>query len=209
MKFYDCSTAPSPRRVRIFIAEKGIEIPTVNVDLGAEEQLKGAFAEINPWCTVPVLGLDDGTTISEATAVCRYLEEKFPEPRLMGTTPEERARVAMWDHIVEMDGFFAVAEAFRNSHPRYVGRALTGPVNVEQIPALAERGHERVARFFGMLDKRLGESEYIAGDRFSFADITALVAVDFSRILKTGLADSQSNAKRWHEQVSARPGAVK
>lgn len=209
MKFYDCKTAPSPRRVRIFIAEKGIEIPTVDVDLGAGEHLKGAFAELNPWCTVPVLGLDDGTAISEASAVCRYLEEKFPDPQLMGADAEERARVAMWDHRIEMDGLFAVAEALRNGNPHFEGRALTGAENVAQIPELAERGRQRVGRFFEILDQRLGESPYVAGERFSYADITALVAVDFSRVIKMGLDDSQSNAKHWHEQVSARPGAVK
>ena len=209
MKFYDCKTAPSPRRVRIFLAEKGIELPTVDVDLGSREHLGMEFAKVNPRATVPVLALDDGTCICEATAVCRYLEEVYPEPNLMGVDAADRARVAMWDHIAEMDGFFPVAEALRNGNPHFKSRALTGPVNVEQIPGLTERGRARVARFFDMLDQRLGESEYVAGERFSVADITALVAVDFSRIMKMGLEDSHRNARRWHEQVSARPGVVK
>ncbi|MDA0261390.1 MAG: glutathione S-transferase [Proteobacteria bacterium] len=125
MKFYDCATAPSPKRVRMFIAEKGISIPTVQVDLRNNEHHSEAFRKLNPWCTVPVLELDDGTAISEAVAVCQYLEETFPDPPLMGLDARDRAVVTMWNHHVEMDGFFAAAEAFRNKARGLVGRALT------------------------------------------------------------------------------------
>ena len=154
MKFYDCSTAPSPRRVRIFIAEKGLAIPTVQVDLRNGEHLTESFRILNPWCTVPVLELDDGTAISEAVAVCRYLEDAHPEPPLMGVDARDRAMVAMWEHRFEIDGFLAVTEAFRNQARGLAGRALTGPGSVEQIPELVTRGRARVERFFAALDEQ-------------------------------------------------------
>ena len=158
MKFYDTSSAPSPRRVRIFLAEKGIEIPTVQVDLRAGAHLQPDFLKINPAATVPVLELDDGTTISEAIACCRYLEEANPEPPLMGRDPKDKAVIAMWEHRCEIEGFLAVAEALRNEAKGMKGRALPGPVGHEQIPALVERGRARVAQFFAWLNERLGES---------------------------------------------------
>lgn len=207
MKFYDCKTAPSPRRVRIFIAEKGIEMPTIQVDLTAGEHLSEAFRKVNPWCTVPVLALDDGTNISETIAVCRYLEEVYPEPALLGRDAREKALVAMWDHHFEIDGFLAVAEALRNSSPRMQDRALPGFASVEQIPALVERGKARVQRFFAELDERLKESEYIAGDVYTMADITAQVTVDFAAWIKLAPAPEHVHARRWHETVSGRASA--
>ncbi len=207
MKFYDCSTAPSPRRVRIFIAEKGIDIPTVQVALREGEQLTPEFRRLNPWCTVPVLELDDGTSISEAIAVCRFLEEAYPEPPLMGVDAKDAGVVAMWEHRCEIDGFLAVVEAFRNSSPAFKDRGLTGAADAEQIPALGERGRARTERFLGVLDARLGEAEYVAGDHYSVADITALVTVDFAAWTKVAVADDLSNLRRWHEAVSARPSA--
>jgi glutathione S-transferase len=207
MKLYDCKTAPSPRRVRIFLAEKGIEVPVVQVDLGAGEHLSEAFRKINPWCTVPVLALDDGTTISEVVAVCRYLEEAYPEPPLMGRDAKEMAVVAMWDHHFEIDGFLAVAETLRNASPRMQGRALPGPAEVAQIPALVERGKARVGRFFVALNERLGESEYVAGDQYTMADITAQVSVDFAAWIKLSPGDEHVHLRRWHERVSRRDSA--
>ncbi len=207
MKFYDCSTAPSPRRVRIFLAEKGMEIPTVQVDLRNREQLTPEFRRINPWCTVPVLELDDGTFISESVAVCRYLEEIHPAPPLLGVDAADMAVVAMWDHRIEFDGFFAVAECLRNAAPGMAGRALTGPHDIEQIPALAERGRARVEIFYDTLDARLAESEFVAGPRYTMADISALVTVDFAARVKIPLAAGHANVKRWHDAVSQRPSA--
>ena len=207
MKFYDCATAPSPRRVRIFLAEKGVTLPTVQVDLRNGEQLSPEFRAINPFCTVPVLELDDGTAISEAIACCRYLEERFPEPPLMGRTAEEKAVVAMWEHRAEIDGFFAAQEAFRNRATGMKGRALTGAINVEQIPQLAERGRSRVESFFRVLDERLAETPFLAGAGYTVADITALVAVDFAGWIKLTLPDELTNARRWYEAVAARPSA--
>jgi glutathione S-transferase len=207
MRFYDCAPAPSPRRVRIFMAEKGISPETIQVDLRAGAHLTAEFRKLNPWCTLPVLELDDGTTISEAIAVCRYLEAAFPEPPLMGRTPAEQGVIAMWEHRCEIDGFLAAAEAFRNATPGMKSRALPGAENYEQIPALAERGRKRIAAFFSWLDARLAESPFVAGPSYSVADITALVSVDFAGWLKLRLPEGCVHAKRWYEEVSARPSA--
>ena len=207
MKLYDFKGAPNPRRVRMFMAEKGISMPTEQVDLMAREQHEDAFRAVNPWCTLPVLELDDGTHICEAMTICRYLEATQPEPSLMGTTPLEQATISMWEHKLEIDAMLAVGEVLRNSVDRFAGRALPGPIDHEQIPALAERGRRRIAYFMDLLDERLGESEHVAGPNFSVADITALVAVDFAARVEDGILDSRANVKRWHEAVSARPSA--
>lgn len=207
MKFYDYVKAPSPRRVRIFMAEKGIEIETVQVDLMTGEQMNADFSAKNPWLTVPVLELDDGTCISEIGACCRYLEETYPEPPLMGRDAKEKAVIEMWNHHMEADGFMAGSEALRNYAKGMKGRALTGPHNYEQIPELADRGKARLANFFGDLDARLGESKYIAGDDYTVADITALVTVDFAGWVKITPQDNQTNLKRWYDDVSGRPSA--
>ena len=207
MKLYDCETAPSPRRVRIFIAEKGIELETVQVDLGNGEHFSDEFQKINPDCTVPVLELDDGTCISEITPICLYLEAKHPEPALIGETDEERATTLMWNQKVEQQGMMAMADAFRNVAKGLAGRALPGPVNYEQIPALAERGRARVGNFLNRMNERLADNEFIAGNRFTIADITAMVTVDFAARLKIVPADDAEHVKRWHAAVSSRPSA--
>lgn len=208
MKFYDCQTAPSPRRVRVFIAEKGLDIPTVQVDLRNGEHLTEAFRRLNPWCTVPVLELDDGTAVSEAVAVCRYLEDAHPEPPLMGVDARDRALVAMWEHRFEIDGFLAVTEAFRNQARGLAGRALTGPESVPQIPELVQRGRARVERFFRDLDARLADHPFVAGERYTIADITAQVAVDFAGWIKMSLPAELRHAAEWYERVSKRPSAA-
>jgi glutathione S-transferase len=207
MRFYDCATAPSPRRVRIFLAEKGISVPTVQVNLREGEQFGDAFRAINPDCTVPVLELDDGRRIADAVAICLYFEAVQPEPPLMGEDAADKAIVAAWQRRIERDGFYAVMEAFRNATPGLKGRGLPGADDYEQIPALAERGRARVGRFFAMLEARLAESAFLAGPRFSIADITALVTVDFARWIKLVPGDAQLNLKRWHDSVAARPSA--
>src|SRR5580704_5702527 len=155
MKFYDCAIAPSPRRVRIFLAEKGITLPTIQVDLRKGEQFGDAFRAINPECTVPVLELDDGRRISDSLAVCVYLEQTRPQPPLMGVDAADRAIVAEWQRRAERDGFLAVAEAFRDSTPAFKTRALPGPDDYVQIPALVERGRARTQKFFKVMDARL------------------------------------------------------
>ena len=208
MKFYDCKTAPSPRRVRIFIAEKGIAIETVQVDLGSGEQFSDAYRKINPDCVVPALELDNGTCISEVLAICHYLEERHPEPALLGVTAEARAAVLMWNSKVEQQGFMAMAEAFRNAAKGLQDRAITGPEPYAQIPELAERGRKRVVQFFNRLDGQLGKNQFVAGERYSMADISALVVVDFAGRSKIPIPDDAQNLRRWYELVAGRPSAA-
>jgi len=207
MNFYDCAPAPSPRRVRIFLAEKGIAVPTVQIDLRAGEQFGQAFRRINPDCTVPVLELDDGTKITDAIGICDYFEAAQPEPNLMGCSPAEKGVITDWQRRAERDGFYAMMEAFRNSTPGFKGRAVTGPADFDQIPALAERGKARVGNFFKMLDARLAANAFVAGPRYTIADITALITVDWAVRFKSASLDSVPALARWHAAVSARPSA--
>jgi len=207
MKLYDLPGPPSPRRVRVFLAEKGVEIDIVAVNIREGAQFKPEFAAINSRLTIPALELDNGTVISETDAIQRYLEEKFPENPLFGNSPEERAVVNNWLRIIEADGFMAVAEALRNGAPRFENRALTGVRNVSQIPALGERGVNRIGYFFEDLDKQLEGRTYIAGDTFTVADINALVTVDFAGMAKQSVPDTCANIARWYADVSSRPSA--
>jgi glutathione S-transferase len=207
MKFYDCTTAPSPRRVRIFLAEKGISVPTVQVDLRNGEQFTDAFRAINPDCTVPVLQLDDGTVIADAVAICGYIEELHPEPALIGATPQERAVVTALNRQIERDGFLAAMDALRNTAAGLKGRAVPGPHDYEQIPELAERGRKRIEHFFRDMDARLSGRAFVAGDRYTIADISALIVVDFAGRLKLAVPDDYANLRRWYAAVSGRPSA--
>lgn len=208
MKFYDCRTAPSPRRVRMFIAEKGIEIDTVQVDLAHGEQLGDAFRAINPNCTVPVLVLDDGTRLLNTQAICTYLDEVFPEPNLLGESARERALIAMWQNDIELNGLSAVAECLRNSAKGLRNRALTGPIDYAQIPELAERGRQRTRHFLVELDRQLAHSPFVAGERFTIADISAFVCVEFTRMIKEPLPDTAQHLREWRDRIAARPSAA-
>ncbi len=207
MKLYDLPGPPSPRRVRVFLAEKGIDIEIVPVNIREGEHLNDAYKAINNRCTIPALEMDDGTVLTEGDAILRYLEEKFPEKPLFGNTPEERGVVNNWLHISDVDGFVAVAEAIRNSNERFAGRAITGPRNADQIPALAERGLARIGYYFEDLDKQLEGRSYIAGDTYTVADISALIVVDFAKMVGQDIPASCANVARWHADVSARPSA--
>ena len=207
MQLYDFKMAPNARRVRVFMAEKGLDIPLVEVDLGNRAQLNEDYRKVNPMMEVPALVLDDGTVLTESTAICRYLEEVYPDPPLCGRNPLERAQVMMWDRRVEQHGFMAVSEAFRNGNAFFKDRAVTGPMDFAQIPELAERGKQRFANFLAFLEQRLGESEHVAGERYSIADITAMVAIDFARVIRAKPGDDQPNLQRWHTAVAARPSA--
>ncbi len=201
---YDCATAPSPRRARILLAEKGVAHETVQVDLRSGEHLGAAFRALNPNGTVPVLRTEEGT-LTDNAAITAYLEARFPEPPLLGVTPLERAAIASWHWRVEADGLGAIAEAMRNSAPAMVNRALPGPVDHAQIPALAERGLARVRQFFAMLDEHLAGRDFVAADRFSVADITAVVAVDFARVVKVRLDGQHPHLQRWRAAMAERP----
>jgi glutathione S-transferase len=207
MKFYDCATAPSPRRVRIFLAEKGITVPTVQVDLRKGEQFTDGFRAINPDCTVPVLELDDGTYITDAIGICVYFEAVRPLPPLMGSDPKGKAIITAAQRRAERNGFHAVVEALRNFTPGLKGRALPGPDDYEQIPALAERGRARVLRFFETMDAELAGKAFVCGPDYSIADITTLVTVDFAKRIKLAIPGPCVNLQRWYDEVSARPSA--
>ena len=205
MKLYQSSASPNSRRVRIFLAEKGISMPLVPVDLGAKEQFSEAYAAINPRRVVPALVLDDGTAIGEVPVILRYLEEVFLEPPLFGATPQARARAAMWERRVELEGFAAVMEAVRNAVPGLKSRAIAGPHDYEQIPALVERSRQRVRNFYSDFDARLTDVPFIAGEEFSVADITAVVTVDFAaKAAGLPIPDEHRALKRWYDKVSAR-----
>jgi glutathione S-transferase len=202
---YDCATAPSPRRARILLAEKGIAHETVQVDLRAREQLGEAFRRVNPQCTVPALRTEEGTVLTDNAGIAAYLEARYPEPPLLGANPLEKAEIASWNWRVEFEGFLAIAEALRNGSPAMANRALPGPVDYAQIPELAQRGVARVQRFFADLDQRLAGREFVATERFSIADITAVVAVDFARVVKVKPDDRHPNIVRWRAAMAQRP----
>ncbi len=202
---YDCSTAPSPRRARILLAEKGVAHETIQVDLRNKEQLGEAFRAINPRCTVPVLRTDEGALLTDNAGIAAYAEARWPGPPLLGTTPLEKAEVASWNARIETEGFMAVAEALRNSAPAMADRALTGPVNVAQIPALAERGVLRAQQFIDMLDAHLAGRDFVVGDRLSLADISAAVVVDFARVIKVKPGEQHVNLRRWRAALAQRP----
>jgi glutathione S-transferase len=205
MKLYQSDTSPNSRRVRIFLAKKGVSMPIVPVDLGAGEQFSDAYAAINPRRVVPTLMLDDGTAIGEVPAILRYLEEIHPEPPLLGATPKTRALVAMWERRVELEGFASAMEAVRNAVPGLKNRAVAGPHDYEQIPALVERNKQRVRNFYADFNARLADVAFVAGDEFSVADITAAVTVDFAT-KSAGLPMTEEHValKRWYDSVSAR-----
>jgi glutathione S-transferase len=202
---YDCATAPSPRRARILLAEKGVVHATVEVDLRNGEQLSDAYRQVNPQCTVPALRTDDGLLLTDNAAITAYLEARYPQPPLLGSTPQEKAGIASWNWRIEFEGLLAIAEALRNSAPAMADRALPGPVNYPQIPELARRGLARVQQFFITLNDRLAGRAFIAADRFSIADITAVVAVDFARVVKIKPGERHPHLQRWRATMAQRP----
>lgn len=208
MLLYDCHTAPSPRRVRIFLAEKAIEIPRREVDLRHGEQFNSEFRAITGEVTVPVLELDDGERLYDIIGICRFFEEIQPEPALFGSTAIERARIDGAQRWCDREGFYAVMDAFRNSTPGLKNRALPGPVDYPQLAALGERSRLRIASFFERLDATLARWEYVAGPSFSIADITAMVSVDFAGWIKMTPSGDQQRLHKWLKAVRSRPSAV-
>jgi glutathione S-transferase len=202
MKLYDGGRAPNPRRVRIFLAEKGITVPTEQVDLGKLQQRSDAYTAINPMQRVPALELDDGTVIAESIAICRYFEALTPDPRLFGRGALDAALVEMWNRRAELHLFLPVASIFQHLHPAM--KLMVDP----QVPAWGEANKPRVMAFLQFLDGELDSRPYVAGEDFTVADITALVAVDFMRVSKLSVPDNLANVRRWHGAVSARPSAA-
>jgi glutathione S-transferase len=201
MKLYDGGRAPNPRRVKVFLAEKGITVPVEQVDLGKLAHKSPEYAAINPLQRVPALELDDGTVISESIAICRYFERQHPEPPLFGTDAKDMAVVEMWERRLEFHLLGPVSHVFRNSHP------AMKEMEVPQIPAWADANKPRVMDFLGLLDRELGHHRHVAGDRFSVADITGMIAIDFMKPAKLSVPEQLGNINRWHEEVSARPSA--
>ena len=208
MKLYDYKQAPNPRRVRILMAEKGIEIETVQVNLMKLEQHSEAYKKINPAGEVPTLQLDDGSCISQTNAICRYLEDIYPDTPLFGRTPLERAQVESQNHFIQMNGILAGAEAFRNSSPNFNNRAISGPHAYAQIPELAERGLKRIDNLFTDLDKHFANQQYLVDDYFSVADITAFCTIGFTRWVKKTIPSECTHLQRWYDHVASRPSSM-
>lgn len=209
MLLYDFALAPNPRRVRMFLAEKGIEVPMVQVNTRERQQFTDEFRRKNPWCSVPVLELEDGTCICESVAICRYLEETHPEPPLMGRTPVEKAVIEMWNRRAELDGFLAVADVVRHSLPMFADRSVVGvPEGFPQVPEVAEQGRRRWRLFLDRFEQRLGESRFVAGDTFTIADITTFVTLEFAKRVELEVPETHPNLRRFREEVAARPSAA-
>lgn len=202
MKLYDGGRAPNPRRVRIFLTEKGIEVPLVPVDMGAMGHRSPEVASRNPLRRLPVLELDDGTVITESVAICRYFEETHPEPPLFGTGAVGKAKVEMWQRRMELNFLSAVASAFRHLHPA---------MKEWEIPQIAEWGEANKPKaldFLAFLDSELADREFIAGDTFSIADITGMIGIDFMKPARIAVPDECANVRRWYAAVASRPSAA-
>src|SRR5215470_13215040 len=203
MKLYvDAGRAPNPRRVRIFLAEKGVTVPAEAIDLGAQAHKTSQFRAINPMQRLPALMLDDGAAIAESIAICRYIEALHPAPPLFGEGAREQALIEMWQRRVEFHLLAVVSSVFRHLHPAMAA------LEVPQVAAWGEANKPRVMDFLAFLDAELGQRPYVAGARFSVADITAMVAIDFMRPAKLAVPDSCAAVQRWHREVSARPGVA-
>jgi glutathione S-transferase len=200
MKIHEFTMAPNPRRVRVFLAEKGIEVPCAQVDIGKGENRKPEFLAKNPMGGVPVLELDDETYISESLAICRYFEELKPDPSLFGSDAKERALIEMWTRRMEAEIFSKIAGCFQNTHDYFKGR-------IAQIPEYGEVCKKSALKSLEWLDGELADREFIAGDRYTVADIIAMTSIDFGRVVKIGIQPDQKNLARWHQTVSSRPSA--
>lgn len=200
MKLYDTARAPNPRRVRIYLAEKGIAVPLVPVDLGRMEHKAPAFVAVNPLQATPALELDDGTVLTESIAICRYFEELRPEPPLFGIGAQDRARVEMWQRRLEFGLLGPATAVFRHLHPAMTEMEV-------QVPQWGESNKPRLTEFLRVLDQHLAGRDFVGGDRFTVADITGLVGLDFLRPSKLAVPDDLAHVRRWHARLSARPSA--
>jgi glutathione S-transferase len=207
MKLFDMTEAPNPRRVRVFLAEKGIEIDKVQIDIMGGANLQTDYLAINPRGVLPTLQLDDGTIIDETSAICRYFEETNPQPILYGDTAKEKAVVESWIRQIENDAFIQAADVFRNKNPAFENRSVPGTSDTPQLPELADRGEARLQAFYARLDQELEGTEFVAGDTFSVADITAMCALDFAEYAGVAVPASLTNLSEWRGRISSRPSA--
>ena len=208
MKFYDCAFAPSPRRVRMFLAEKGVTPEVVEIDIRSGAQFEPSFRAVNPFCTVPVLELDDGTRLLTTDGCRTWLEEAYPEPPLLGRNSVEKGQVADALHLIMFHGMQAVSDALRNSMPQMADRGVVGPDNYAQIPDLAKRGKARAAKFMGTLEAMIGAKPFVCGDAFTAADIDAFICVAFAKWAEVEPGAEHPNVRRWYEAVGKRKSAA-
>jgi len=200
MKIYDSTIAPNPRRVRMFLAEKGIEVPLEQVDIRSGDNRKEPFLAKNPMGGLPVLELDDGTCIAESLVICEYFEDVRPDPPLLGRTPEERAVTRMWERRMELEVMAPMLGAFRHGSPFFKGR-------ITQVPEMVEPSRGAAAKRLAWVDELLGSRPFVAGNAFSIADITLFCTIDFGALVGENYDPSLANLKAWHEKVKARPSA--
>jgi len=209
MKIYDWRLAPNPRRVRMFLAEKALDVPLEEVG-GEGMRLKPDFvARFDPYATTPMLELDDGSSISEAMAICRYFEELHPEPRLLGRDAKERAVVDMWERRAYEGAMFALSEMIRNTHTAFADRGLPGTAEpIRQVADVVERGQGRLRRFTKSFDKQLAANRFAVGESLTVADITAFCALDFlNKGMKVPIPVELASLRRWYHEVENRPSA--
>lgn len=202
MKLYNSNFAPNPRRVRVFLAEKAVSIPRVEVDLAGLQHKTPEYSAVNPFQVIPALELDDGTVIGKSIAICRYIEELHPEPNLFGATPLERATVEMWQRRVEWHLLLPIAQVFRHSHPHM------SKMEDPQVADWAAANRPRALRNMMIFDEVLRDRPFVAGERFTVADITGLVALDFARSARIAIPPELTHLTRWHESLKARPSAA-
>ncbi len=203
--FYDFKMAPSPRRARIILAEKGVPHDVVQINMMTGQQMGDEYRKVNPNCTIPALKLEDGTVLTDNAGIAIYLEETYPQPPLMGTTTLEKAEIATWQSKIEFGLAISAGHAFRNSNPAMKDRALPGPFNYPLIPQLAERGLQQIENFMQMLEEHMEDREFIASDSLSIADITAACSFDFAKVVGKRISDDTPNLKRWKEGLKRRP----
>lgn len=208
MKLYDMTKAPNPRRVRMFLAEKGIEIDRIEMNIAAGDNLTPEFLAINPRGLLPTLVLDDGQVLDESIAICRYFEALQPEPNLFGTSPLESAIIEQWQRRIELSGMAAVGMVFRNSAPHFANHVVAGDVPaIPQLPALVEQGTILTQHFFRRLNDHLGHQPFVAGHRFTVADITGFISLDFSKWVKLFPGEDMPHLLAWYARIKERPSA--
>lgn len=206
MKLYDFAPAPNAQRVRVFLAEKGLEIPIQQLNVRDDDQFVEPFTSMNPFHCVPFLELDDGTVIAESMSICRYLEELNQEPPLFGRTAEERAIIDMWLRRFELDGFIPMLHAVRNHVPMFAGRVVPGTrTDLPQMPAMVSRGKEMMEIFLGRIEPHMSKNEFVAGPMFTVADITGFFTLRLTSALEMDIAASYPAVTAWFAKVSARP----
>jgi glutathione S-transferase len=202
MKLYTYDPAPNPQRVNMFMQQKGIQIESEQIDMMTAQQLTDDYKRVNPLATLPALQLNDGELLTEVIGICCYLEVLYPDKPMMGTTALEKAQVISWDHRVFVEGLSSIADALRNRSKGFAGRAMPGPMNIEQIEALVPRGLQRVNGFFTVLNEHLAGRQFMVGDSLTLADIDVLIYVDFAKWIKQGVPEECKDLQAYYHRIS-------